>query len=146
MREIKFRAWDKKQQQMFSHKDLMDCTGGAVPFYRELYHAGIELPAILLPINQNHIVLMQYIELKDVDGRDIYEGDIQEDGTGSRFQVKYGQHEIKTELGGMRRVRTVHTGWYLQKLGKYNAIVSGIEIPYTKNIGNIFENPELLEV
>lgn len=132
MREIKFRAWDKKQQQMFSHKDLMDFTGGAVPFYRELYHAGIELPAILLPINQGHIVLMQYIGRKDKKGREIYEGDIIRDGKGRALEVFWD------ELSSM--------WWYLEMKNGCKCHVEHMNWENIEVIGNIFENPELLEV
>lgn len=132
MREIKFRAWDKKQQQMFSHKDLMDFTGGAVPFYRELYHAGIELPAILLPINQGHIVLMQYIGRRDSKGTEIYEGDIVRDNKGRALEV------FQNELSLM--------WWFLEADGDGKSHVEHMYWENIEVIGNVFENPELMEV
>jgi|TARA_Y100000310_G_C20602682_1_gene773886 uncharacterized phage protein (TIGR01671 family) len=65
MRDIKFRAWDSKSKCMFT-PPIVDCDGKAghfldngVPMY-SLY----EMP------------VMQYTGLKDMNGVEIYEGDI----------------------------------------------------------------------
>lgn len=63
MREIKFRAWDKKHNQMVLWEDIKRTnTLGAF-------------------VNNNNRdisdgILMQYTGLKDIDGIEIYEGDI----------------------------------------------------------------------
>lgn len=66
MRELKFRAWDKKRKRMFAVTTLN--ASGAVSVFID--DAGL----YLLPAEQ--IELMQYTGLKDKNGEDIYEGDI----------------------------------------------------------------------
>jgi len=126
MRTIKFRAWDKEEQR--------DCK------------------------------LMQYTGLKDKNGKEIYEGDIVEVfdeniALENRLIKKYsktkGNNGIKIVLGGAgdERVRGVveykSTGYvcvYQKKTNMKHAYLPVLEEDYRKSeiIGNIYENPELL--
>ena len=61
MREIKFRAWDKRHNQMVLWIDLAD-----IPYAREnFFH-----------YTDKEQVFMQYTGLKDKNDKEIYEGDI----------------------------------------------------------------------
>jgi len=58
MREIKFRAWDKRNKSMFTIFDSVTQQEWYLPKCSEKYE------------------VMQYTGLKDKNGREIYEGDV----------------------------------------------------------------------
>ena len=118
MREIKFRAWDKKDKEMFCF-DIYD----GCPYHHE----------------KDRRVVMQYTGLKDKNGKEIYEGDI------VRFISwinEYNPEEIvivrpvKFENGCFSPVPTheeCEDGYYSWGLKDFEII------------GNIHENPELIK-
>jgi len=118
MREIKFRAWDKKKEQMHYGVETWD-----------------ELPFIINPQGIfTDFILMQYTGLKDKNGKEIYEGDILDGDDGFRYLVKW-------DSGGFVVVRydRLDRGIMLRILSCTSFLSS------CKIIGNIYENPELLE-
>jgi len=75
----------------------------------------------------NGNVVMQYTGLKDKNGTEIYEGDIVSHSSGDVWEVKYEMQE--------------HYGY--SAMGFHCFCESEWEM--VKVIGNIYENPELLE-
>ena len=65
MREIKLRAWDKKEKKM--HYRNMEMFDDMIGF--RFGHFGIDT-------NKEDIKLMQYTGLKDKNGTEIYDGDV----------------------------------------------------------------------
>lgn len=128
-REIKFRAWDKKENyfmvnfQIMPNGDLRHC----IPSKRN--------PNKLewTEINGQNIVLMQFTGLKDKNGKEIYEGDIVSINSPSwGISVKVVEWEFSSFWVGKGRGKGFLYG-HLEELS------SGmIEV-----IGNIYENPEL---
>lgn len=127
----KFRAWDKRKQLMREVAVLHFNKNGNV--------SGIEYwktPYDLQSIHANYINVMQSTGLKDKNGVEIFEGDIVlftiEDG----FDYVYGKPgriNLSPEWGA--GVRAIQGGNYSLR-----------ECREVKIIGNIYENPELLEV
>ncbi len=107
MREIKFRAWDGTGSIMFSdvHKRIDFC---------EILH---------IP---DHFTVMQYTGLKDKNGKEIYEGDIQDYGNGRIVVV-----EFKDGCFGLRMPN-----------GDFEK--TWVRPDQFKVIGNVYENPELI--
>lgn len=111
MREIKFRAWDGKRMNT-----AFDLTQNPKYWWED---------------NKDY-PLMQYTGLKDMNGVEIYEGDIFEGH--KRFVVKYDEY-----YGGFLPF-TDDGGCGCCSDGS-----AGQSVDTGKVIGNIHENPELLE-
>ncbi len=123
MREIKFRAWDKKYKAMASFELMQTNARFAID---------APLPSgqfVVLPRHEN-IVLMQFTGLKDKNGKEIYEGDILLDDTEGET---YDCVEWNSFNGGFDTKY-----WYSPRELVENAESHEI-------IGNIYENPELLD-
>ena len=124
-REIKFRAWDKKSKTMdyepsaqYTNGDLNGC----------------------IQCHSGWFDLMQFTGLQDENGEDIYEGDILQ-ATGfvscSCPNCKDGKHPDKS-MGPV----VFHGGAFGIM---YGGEIYSIDDEEYQVIGNIYENPELLE-
>jgi len=118
-REIKFRAWNGNYKQM-----------------KEVFGTDLKGKRVFLDINLmswwmfNHCKLMQYTELKDKNGKEVYEGDIVQDSNGKRYVIKWGINSN----GYIAQTSAVHCNVY----SSYHLV------PKTEVVGNIYENPELI--
>lgn len=124
MREIKFRAWVKEKKAIFE-VILIDYVTKKVTYL-------LERVGHLLSIRDakfNDIEFMQYTGLKDKNNKEIYEGDIFHIGS---KKIMYVVEWIDCGLKG-RQIK--NKSW--------------IGLDYWKDdievIGNIYENPELME-
>mgnify|MGYP001145942186 CR=1 FL=1 len=122
MREIKFRAWDKERKKMFTGFSFEDIYSG----YDESYIECEGENDFWSCPNWNTAVLMEYIGLKDKNGKEIYEGDIvKQHFYNSMWFDVIDKVEIDAIYGASLRTGTKDSEWEV--------------------IGNIYENPELLE-
>ena len=121
MREIKFRAWI--DEELLSHEQLIDMDQETHAMYTIITNEE----------NDDGVKIMQYTGLKDKNGKEIYEGDI--------LAIK-GTRNTKYVVG----YREYSGGWQLEIKGEYCAEMTQGNCDLLKVIGNIYENPELLEV
>lgn len=143
MREIKFRAWDKENEKWIPTNKMGFWEDGLL-WYLEDYEKN-EPPYFADRVNW---VLMQYTGLNDINGVDIYEGDIltskeypfQDDGEYNYHGVVEWAEEEAAYYLTKRLVNKNRRGisdGISEMLGQED--VTSFEI-----IGNIYENPELL--
>jgi len=125
-REIKFRAWDKKEKRMviWINNEGYGCYGS--PQYEDYNVSG-----------NDRFIPLQYTGLHDKNGKEIYEGDIIKYILDS-YQIFWwdlefrwaGKRQDDKEVFSLARICEENQG----------LVEDGIEI-----IGNIYENPELLK-
>ena len=121
---FKFRAWVPRDKEMFHVRSILFDKELVALAYDEDDEPGFFE-------HYDDIVLMQYTGLKDKNGVEIYEGDIVTADTIFRCIVKYWDE------GFSGYVLTFGADGWEGMLADYG----GLEV-----IGNIYENPELLEV
>jgi len=134
MREIKFRAWDKKRNVMVTvdNEDSWDSE-------KDEWYGHVDEMALnaLGSLSEERHVVQQYTGLKDKNGKEIYEGDILKtiDHFGMVFvkELVYDQDAFCV-LGSGGPGLPDNCTWTQRISGLKN-----IEV-----IGNIYENPELL--
>lgn len=135
MRDIKFRAYirDKnprvpseinkivevKSLHLGSKKAIIGYSGGNYS------------------IKFDEIELMQFTGLKDKNGREIYEGDI------VKFRFKDDREEFPDLIGYIEYQTTFTAFIIMSNQGSFKIDIT--EIKFIEVIGNIYENPKLLE-
>lgn len=117
MREIKFRAWDKLNKEMFNVESINFQE-------RRVYKDAVSYCKF------ESIELMQYAELKDKNGKEIYEGDI--------ITLHNRKHRVIFNTEGARFV--LRNDEFELEITFINHNNERMEI-----VGNIYENPELME-
>ena len=144
MREIKFKAWDKLNKEMFN-VEIMDFQE------RKVYKDTVSYRKF------NDIELMQYTELKDKNEKEIYEGDVVKlvhtgiEISADRLEdLKRFVGIIKYENGIFKIVRTekslIESKYFEMEQKKVSEIFIYSKLYDLEVIGNIFENKELLEI
>ena len=129
MREIKFRAWCKSLQKMYTVRTMRMEEDGVCLLY--LVPVDDEDGRGLTVDNLADIELMPFTGLRDTSGRDIYEGDI--------LLLTLGKHrlEVRWSLLGWRFFNLATQDWQFV----YAADIKRLEV-----LGNRYEQPELLSM
>ena len=119
MREIKFRAWDKLNKEMFNVESINFQE-------RRVYRDTVSYREF------NDIELMQYTGLKDKNNKEIYEGDILFESSGENYyKVVFENASFRAEFKG---------DFEEYSFDLIDVVAQGCEV-----VGNIYENPELIK-
>jgi uncharacterized phage protein (TIGR01671 family) len=136
MREIKFRAWDKYDNRMI----LEPTVFGEYYDYGEGESGGEEMEINKMFTADDHLIFMQFTGLHDKNSKEIYEGDILKLNT-SKGILPDKFYEVYWHKTG---------SWYQRWIVEDSAFK---ELPtmleglyYAEVIGNIYSNPELMEL
>jgi uncharacterized phage protein (TIGR01671 family) len=124
MRDIKFRAWDKQENEWY--EPTFEAYRGKlwellISFRGDLVAhtvAGLEHQSLW----PERYILMQYTGLKDKNGKEIYEGDIVRDSVGQNYEVIFDKGEFTKNWPNL---------WLDERRDEV--------------VGNIWENSKLLE-
>jgi uncharacterized phage protein (TIGR01671 family) len=135
-REIKFRAWDEKRKKMIGSDYPDNWDNDKDEWYADtnmMDLVGIENISRKMPV-------MQYIGLKDKDGKEIYEGDI----------VRIVNKKDQKDADHMQGVGEVffyenELDFRILKVNGHSNILTWGGTDFVEIIGNIYENPELLK-
>ena len=130
MRAIKFRAWDEKNKAMVSLSLLGLCS----KYSNDLTVYGVEnSDDNVAYARRDNVPVMQYTGLLDKNGVEIYEGDID--------HMTSDEDDLDTIL----EIKYKGAGYYVPDLDwDYTPSLDHPQFIH-EVIGNIYENPELLE-
>lgn len=116
----KFRAWDKNAKKMISWRRLLN---------------GHNLRNVFMRPEMCGLILMQSTGLTDKNGVEIFEGDI------LRISYQNGTESVEKYTKVIYSNGAFRTNWH----GEYYQVLGSEVTIYSEIIGNIHENPELLE-
>lgn len=130
MEEFNFRAWDKQKNEMIEKERIEKI---------DFNHKCIEYDVVdAISFGEgNEAVLLGFTGITDIDGKEIYEGDIVEYTDGD-FIRRRGEIEFDCYGFMLNEIK----GMQVDFIGS----IGDMEEMAFKVVGNIYENPDLLKV
>src|SRR5699024_2518560 len=128
----KFRVWNEKTESFIDYGDLMlDLKNGKV------YSGDVGIPEYTIDVT-NQVILMQYTGCRDKNGIEIYEADVIKDKYDKVWLVQryVGSFVITNKIPDSDGQTSTYS--HFSNVSNHHF--------YFEVIGNMWENPELLEV
>lgn len=122
----KYRAWDSAKKEMFKDTFAITESGQVVVVEQESVASSPDYVFV------DHLVIMQSTGLADKNGKEIFEGDIVKMSKDVYSEPTY--YEVVRHRGGAYRLESKQHGCELW-----------LRHTDCEVVGNIYENPELLE-
>ena len=160
MRELKFRAWDKRYKRMSQPFGV----GGDISCLVYFPEKNGKLDSVLIEVvacEKERFVIMQYTNLKDKNGKEIYEGDIVKisipiDTSKNEniecvdliasvvFDEEQGLFNIDEQSVNDETFELLHkkSSYFYACLATASSFLTAF--PDIEVIGNIYQNPEIL--
>lgn len=123
----KFRAWDEKNKEMFKDTFAVTESGEVVTVEQDFITNAPDY------IFVDHLTIMQSTGLTDKNGKEIFEGDVVKMAKNVYSEPTY--YEVVRHRGGAYRLESEQHGCELW-----------LRHTDCEIAGNIYENPELVEV
>lgn len=137
MREIKFRAWDKKNKVMHDRVQA-GCNQQNISFVcHSVWDKDLKE---WVHFDDYCGEIMQYTGLKDKNGKEIFEGDI--------IKLSYLSSLDNNEKVSLYKVEEMQNGYYaIKEVTDKQRGDSGLFLHFKRCevVGNIYDNPELLK-
>lgn len=136
-REIKFRVWDKENEEFF--KPIYEAYKGnlldlSISLNGELIRRTLKFPSEHISCFPDKYELQQFTGLTDKNGVEIYQGDVL-NCQDRIVEVVWHKQAAQWDTNFIRYIFDLCSNGITNQEWKYRAIV----------IGNVYETPELLE-
>lgn len=132
MRDIKFRAWDKRLKIMITHEKFLECGRLMILKMKQLYEDQPDINnakgGIMLNIDDENMEFMQYTGLSDIHGNEIFEGDV------VQYKMPMCSGFYKRKIIYSKK----HAGFVAEGTNFMPDTRYDVEV-----IGNIYDNPEI---
>ena len=136
---IKFRAWDKgKEIYLYNVQDAYDTLSGNVQ-YDDGENAEYDEDCFGCFLDNERYDVEQFTDMKDANGKEIYEGDI------IKFFGANKKIKVKNEFGIIVYKADRYGAGFNSIIQNKEHGYGGINIAQDIVVGNVHENPELLE-